>query len=313
MKRQSVTALQDRTTRHWYILAILVSLWGTSFASTKIAIETIPPIWVVALRISVAACLLLIYLSIRQGRFSALLSRKRKHWLWFLWLAMSGTVLPFLLISWGVQHVPSSIAGILMATVPLGVIIFAHIFLPDERLNRRKISGFLIGFVGVACLVGVGGLSSFQSEPNQLWALLGIAVAALCYALNGVTARLMPEMSNAAKSAGVLLVGALLSLPLAFWVSPDGLKNASMESLWAVLALGIFPTALATILLFIILKEAGASFVSLSNYLVPIVAVMAGVIFLDEGLQWSDWAGLALVLCGIFISERRRAKSVSVT
>lgn len=307
MREQSVTTLQDRTTRHWYILAILVVLWGTSFALTKIAIETIAPVWVAALRITIGAGLMLIYLLIRQER----LMMRLRHWLWYLWLALLGTVVPFLLISWGVQHIPSSVAGILMATVPLAVIVLAHMLLPDEPLTRRKIAGFLVGFVGVVFLVGIGGVRSLQSGPLQLWALLGISAAALCYALNGTTARLMPDMSSASKSAGVLLAGALVALPLAFILSPDGLKDASMTSLWALLALGFFPTALATILLFIILKEAGASFVALSNYLVPVLAVMIGVSLLGEILQWSDWIGLILVLCGIFITEHRKSKRFS--
>ncbi|MEH6726606.1 MAG: DMT family transporter [Hyphomicrobiales bacterium] len=309
MQQQSFTALLDRTTRHWYILAILVVLWGTSFASTKIAVETIPPVWVAALRIFVGACLMLTYLLIRQERLRMQLG----DWLWFLWLALLGTVVPFLLISWGVQHIPSSVAGILMATVPMGVIVLAHILLPDEPLTRRKMAGFLVGFVGVIFLVGIGGLRSLESGPLQLWSLLGITAAALCYALNGTTARLMPDMSSASKSAGVLLAGTLVALPLAFILSPDGLKDASMSSLWAVLALGIFPTALATILLFIILKEAGASFVALSNYLVPVFAVMIGVVLLGEVLLWSDWIGLFLVLCGIFITERHKSRKSAPT
>ena len=110
MRTPPVVALTARTPRHWYILATLVVLWGTSFASSKIAVETISPLWVVALRISIGAVLMLAYLAYRRDR----LSRTFQHWLWFLWLAVLGTVLPFTLISWGVRHIPSGVAGILM-------------------------------------------------------------------------------------------------------------------------------------------------------------------------------------------------------
>lgn len=307
MRAPPVTALRARTARHWYILALLVVLWGTSFASSKIAVETISPLWVVALRISIGAVLMLAYLACRRDR----LSGRLQHWLWFLWLALLGTVLPFTLISWGVRHIPSGVAGILMAAVPLGVIVLAHFLLADEQLTRRKAVGFLVGFIGVSVLVGVGGSMSFESGgPLQLWALLGVTGAAICYALNGTTARLMPEMTNASKSAGVLLVGAIIALPLAIFLSPDGLDRASLASLVAVLTLGIFPTALATILLFVLLKEAGASFLALSNYLVPVFAVLIGVALLGESLQWSDWLGLTLVLCGIFITERHNRPAI---
>jgi drug/metabolite transporter (DMT)-like permease len=311
MKKQSVTALPDRTARHWYLLMILVGLWGTSFATTKIAVETIPPVWVSALRISIGACLIVMYMFLRKQQ----LTMRWQHWLWFFWLALMGTVIPFMLISWGVQHVPSSIAGILMATVPMAIIVLAHLLLPDEPLTPRKMAGFVIGFIGVVFLVGLGGLKSLESGPFQTLSLMGITAAAFCYALNGTTARLMPEMSNTVKTAGVLIVGTLISVPFAFILSPDGLKDASTTSLLAVLALGIFPTALATILLFIILREAGASFIALSNYLVPVFAVATGVSLLGEVLQWNDWVGLVLVLSGIFVTERRKKtrKSTAVS
>lgn len=300
----STPSLSERQPRHWQLLLLLVVLWGSSFATNKIAVETITPIWVVALRIVIGAAIMLVYMWARGQR----LSRTPTHWLWFIWLGGLGTVLPFLLISWGVLHVPSSIAGILMAAVPLGVIVLAHMLLPDERLTMRKAAGFLIGFAGVTLLVGLGGFATLEAEPLALWALLAITGAAFCYALNGTTARLMPDMANTPKSSGVLLAAALIALPLAVILEPSGLVNASWRSLWAVLALAIFPTALATIILFWMLKEVGASFVAISNYLVPVFAVLVGVIGLGERLQWSDWMGLALVLCGILVSEGRRAR-----
>ncbi|MEP0520094.1 MAG: DMT family transporter [Hyphomicrobiales bacterium] len=298
-------ALSARKPMHWYVLGILVILWGSSFAASKIAVETISPIWVVSLRITIGALLMLLYLFYRKQN----LSRKLTDWIWFFWLGLVGNVLPFTLISWGVRYVPSGVAGILMAAVPLCVIVLAHFLLSDEHLTRQKASGFLIGFLGVAILVGVGGGMALDAGPIQLWALLAITAAALCYALNGTTARLMPDMTNASKSAGVLIAAAATSLPMSLIIAPNGLSEVSLASVFAVVVLGVFPTALATILLYKLLKEAGASFLALSNYLVPVFAVMVGVILLGEALQWSDWLGLALVLCGILISERRRNRS----
>lgn len=298
-------ALSARSPMHWYVLGILVVLWGSSFAASKIAVETIPPIWVVSLRILIGALLMLLYLFYRKQQ----LSRKLGDWIWFFWLGLVGNVLPFTLISWGVRYVPSGVAGILMAAVPLCVIVLAHFLLSDEHLSRQKASGFLIGFLGVAILVGVGGGMTLDAGPIQLWALLAITGAALCYALNGTTARLMPDMTNASKSAGVLIAATAISLPMSFILAPDGLSDVSFASAFAVVALGIFPTALATILLYMLLKEAGASFLALSNYLVPVFAVIVGVLLMGEALQWSDWLGLTLVLCGILITERRRHKN----
>lgn len=297
-------ALSARTPTHWYILGILVVLWGSSFAASKIAVETIPPVWVVSLRVSIGAALMLGYLFFRKQR----LSRNWLHWIWFIWLGLVGNILPFTLITWGVLYVPSSVAGILMATIPLAVIVLAHFILSDEHLTAQKTFGFVIGFLGVAVLIGVGGSASLDSGPLQLLALLAITGAAFCYALYGTTARLMPDMSNVSKAASVLLTAAVISLALSIYLEPNGLAHVSSASMLAVTTLGIFPTAIATILLFRLLREAGASFLALSNYLVPVFAVLLGVVLLGEALQWSDWLGLALVLCGIFITERRRSK-----
>lgn len=298
-------ALSARTTKHWYILGILVVLWGSSFAASKIAVETISPIWVVSLRITLGAALMLGYLFYRKQR----LSKNWRHWIWFFWLGLTGNVLPFMLISWGVLYVPSSVAGILMATVPLAVIVLAHYLLSDEHLNTQKALGFIVGFLGVAILVGIGGSTSLDHGPLQLWALLAITGAAICYALTGTTARLMPDITNASKAAGVLVAAAIISMIASLILEPNGLSDISFASFLAVTALGVFPTAIATILLFIMLREAGASFLALSNYLVPVFAVLVGVVLLGEALQWSDWVGLTLVLCGIFITERRRIKN----
>ncbi|PCJ86595.1 MAG: EamA family transporter [Hyphomicrobiales bacterium] len=289
-------------TKHWYILFILVLFWGSSFAFNKIAVRDISPMWVVALRISIGAVLLIAYLFAKRLKFVP----TKEHIAWFVGLGALGTVAPFTLISWGVQFVPSSIAGILMATVPLAVIILAHFILPDEKLSSRKASGFLIGFVGVVILVGVGGVTQLQNGTMQLWALLGITLAALCYALNGTLARHMPRIGNVEKSVGVLLAAALMALPMAWIFEPNGLVGANSASLLAVIVLGIFPTALATVLLFKVLTEAGASFLALSNYLVPVFAVFLGVTFLGETLVWSDWVGFGLVLSGILITERKK-------
>ena len=153
-----------------------------------------------------------------------------------------------------------------MATVPLSVIVLGHILLPDEKLTRRKAVGFLIGFAGTALLVGASGLQGFQTSTLQIWSLLGITLAALCYALNGTTARLMPEMANTPKATGVLIAASIMTLPAALIIAPDGLREVSIESWIAVLALGLLPTALATVLLFLLLREVGVTFVALSNY-----------------------------------------------
>src|SRR5918993_4001639 len=151
----------------WAALLFLVSVWGSSFAFTKTAVETLSPMWVAAGRIGVGALVVcLVGLAALGGkRLAAIPGRK---WLWFLWFGVIGNVVPFLLIAWGMRHVPSSVAGILMRALPLAVLVLAHATLPDERMTPRAAAGFLIGFAGVVALVGSSGLSELRLAGGDL-------------------------------------------------------------------------------------------------------------------------------------------------
>lgn len=287
---------------HWAGLAALVVFWGSSFAMTKVAVETLPPLWVVALRLVVSLFILGPFLIARgEG-----LQRGWRIWLWYAALGALGNTIPFFLISWGTVHIDSGLAGILMSMVPLMVIVLAHLFLPGEQLTRPKAAGFVIGFAGVVVLMGPAALLDIANSGIKLIAQLAVLGATLCYALHSVGARLMPRSSTYQTAFSVLLMGVVFSVPLAYALHPEGLGGASMLSLSMTLLLGIFPTALASLILFWIIAEAGPSFLSLTNYLIPAFALFTGVLLLGEPLSSQAVGGLALILFGIWVSQRRR-------
>ncbi|MEQ8660287.1 MAG: DMT family transporter, partial [Gammaproteobacteria bacterium] len=223
----------------WAGLATLVVVWGSAFALTRLALDAIDPWWLTALRINLGA-LVLLALVHWQGQH---LPRTARAWLWFAWLGAIGNVAPFALIAWGQQYVPSSLAGILMAAVPLVTIVVAHYVLADEPLTRRRLAAFVIGFLGVALLIGPLALAGVSLGGMRLFAALAILAAASGYALNGVTARLVPRMPGLVLPCGVLCAAALQSIALAAVLAPPPAWPAWQPGL-AVLALGIFPTAL---------------------------------------------------------------------
>ena len=291
----------DRPLTHWLALAFLVIAWGSSFALTKIAVQSVAPIWMPAARILIAALILMIALRARGGA----LPRGLRNWAWLLWLGATGTILPFYLISWASLHAPSSLVGILMATNPLMVLVLVHLFLADEPVRPRHIAGFAFGFIGVVLLIGPATLLNLDFATLTLWAEIAALGAAFCYAVQNVSARLAPEIDLIGKSAGTLVAVAPFALLIAILAEPSGLLSATPEALVAIVILGIIPTGLAMLILFWLVSHAGARFLATANYLVPVVAALTGVAVMAEYLDAGDWTGLAMILTGILISEGR--------
>ena len=291
----------DRPLTHWLALAFLVIAWGSSFALTKIAVQSVAPIWMPAARITVAAVILMIALKARGGA----LPRGLTNWTWFLWLGATGTMLPFFLISWASLHAPSSLVGILMATNPLMVLVLIRLFLPDEPVRPRHVAGFAVGFAGVVLLIGPGTLLNLDSAGLTLWAEIAALGAAFCYGVQNVSARLAPDIDLVGKSTGTLVAMVPFALLIAILAEPSGLLSATPEALVAIAILSIAATGLGTLVLFWLVDQAGARFLSMSNYLIPVFAALTGVTVMAEYLDAGDWAGLAMILTGILISEGR--------
>lgn len=283
----------------WSILAGLVVAWGSSFALTKIAVSHLDPAWVAGLRLAIAAVILLAVAATRGDLPKA----TRQHWRKFTWLGFIGHALPFFLISWGTLFVPSGVSGLLMGAIPLILIVMAHYTLPDEPLTLPKALGFLLGFLGIAVLLNPDDLKNFSLSGGALMGEIAIIVACLCYAIHSVSARRMGFEAPLTQASGVMTAGAAFAIALALARAPHGLADQPAPVWWAVLGLGILPTAIATLLMYRALERVGASFVSTSNYLVPLYAVLFGWAVLGEALSWRLVAALAFILTGIAVSR----------
>lgn len=287
-----------RTWISWVLLGVLVVCWGSSFALTKISVETISPEWVVAIR-QITATLILVPFAYAKGEVFP------EYTLWpsIFWLSITGFVLPFFAIAWGLQYIESGLGGILIATIPLVITILAHLLLPDERMGWLKLAGVIIGFVGAIFMIGPAKLLSIQNQGMAFWGQMAVLLGAFSYALHAVTTRRAPQMTVIGRSAYVSLASCLLVVPYALISTPEKLWQGSPASWIAVIMLGIFASAIASILLYRLLEHAGASFVSFVNYLIPAFAVLLGAIALGERLALEVLFGFGFILLGVAISE----------
>jgi drug/metabolite transporter (DMT)-like permease len=290
----AATAIHPRLI-DWLTLAGLVVAWGSSFAMTKIAVTHLDAAWVMALRLLIGGVFLLIVLWLTGGS----LPRERRLWKWFTWLGIIGHALPFFLISWGTQFVSSGLSGVLMGAIPLFVIVLAHFYLPDEPLTRAKSLGFAIGFVGLLIVLGPEKLSGFSTQSDALIGEAAILLGCVCYAVHGLYARRIPFHGPTEQATAVCLAGGILGLLFALAVDPTGPARAPYSAFAAVAVLGILPTAIATLLVYRIVRTVGVTFVAYSNYLVPVYALAFGALTLGEALDWNVAIGLALIIAGI--------------
>ncbi|WP_375548257.1 DMT family transporter [Oceanicaulis alexandrii] len=291
---------EDPGVKGWGALGLLALLWGGAFAFIAVAVDTLPPSIIVLSRLTLAAVVLTAWVFYRRRRFPPL---RDVRWLWFLGLGLAGNALPFLLIAIGQKTVPSGIAGILMGMMPLTVIAAAHFLLPNERLTARKGLGFVIGFSGIVILMGPAALKGML-EVDFLAQLL-IFIATLCYAANAVMYQAAPETPPSVIAAGSMICAAVLSLPVAIYDLVAGPPiSPSLPSILAVIALGLLPTALATIVYMTIARKVGAAFIALINYMVPVVAAIIGLLRGEE-MTLTTLIALCVILLGVYVARRK--------
>jgi drug/metabolite transporter (DMT)-like permease len=278
------------------LLLSLATLWSSSFAFIKIAVETIPPLSVAAGWLLLAAVLIVAVAQLRGLRFP----REDGLWPKFLAVGLFGNALPFTLISWGEVTIDSGLAAILMAVMPLATLVLAHFFTSDERMNPARVVGVFLGFGGVLVLIGPAALAGLGDEAIRQTAVAGGAV---CYAVATVIARRLPRMPLLLSGAGALMASVLWSLPLALLIDRPWELAPSAESVGSVVVLGLFPTALAILMYFALLQRTGATFIALNNYLIPSLGVIWGVLFLGEELSFRAMLALGIILAGIAVTR----------
>ena len=285
----------------WLIIALLAFIWGGTFLVTEIALTQMPPFWIAALRVGLAAALMITVWRV-QGFRLFLTAPKPSDFVALIFIGMTSSAVPFTLLAWGQQYVTSGFAGVSMAATGLIILPLAHFFVAGERMTLPKSIGFALGFAGVVILIGP---QAFDTTGNKLETLGRLATlgAALCYALSSIVMRRLPAIDPIGLATVLLLVATCISFPVAFAVEgPPPLPSSKI--IVALGFLGLVPAA-ANMLRVIVVRSAGPVFMSLVNYQVPVWAVLLGSLILNEPLPPSLAWSLVLILGGVALSQYR--------
>ena len=285
----------------WAILLFLSVIWGGSFFFIEIALASVQPFTLVLTRVALAAAMLWAFLWWRGQRLPM---PPGAIGAWLV-LGLLNNAVPFMLFAWAQEEITGGLASILNATTPIWGVLVAHLFTADEKATPGKVVGVLLGFAGVAVLIGTDFLSELG---NGVWAQLACLAATLCYALAGVWARRFRRMGiePTAVATGQLTAAALVMLPLVLLFEPPWLAAAPSAGAWLALGgLALFCTSLAYILYFRLLASAGATNSLLVTFLIPVTAILLGALFLGEMLEARSFAGMALITAGLAAIDGR--------
>lgn len=285
----------------WLILVALSVIWGGAFLFNAVAVAEIPVFSVVASRVALAAVILFALLKL-TGRS---MPTDRSAWAAFFGMGLLNNAIPFSLIVWGQQHIASGVASILNASAPLFTVLLAHWLTADEKMTRGRLAGVVIGFVGVAAMIG---MDTVQSLGTHVAAQLACLAAALSYGFAGIFGRRFHAMGIAplATATGQVTASSLLLLPFVLLLDrPWTLSMPSAAAIGAVLGLAVVSTALAYVFFFRILATVGATNVILVTFLIPVSAILLGILVLDETLQYRHLAGMGLIGLGLATIDGR--------
>lgn len=284
--------------RVWIAFALLCGMWGSSYLFIRIGVKEISPLALVALRLSIGALTILVIVVMRHQSI-------RVSWRQLTMIGVAGTInsaAPFLLISWGETSVPSGLASVLNSTTPIFALLLAGAILQDEPITPARLAGVLVGFMGVVVLLGrdLSGGIHWSGVAGQG----AIIVASVCYAAGAVfvrrTLRGVPSMTIATY---VLLVSAIEALALSLAFSPPPVLSMSPKAWLAVAWLGMLGSGFAFTCAYFVLEHWGASRYTLVTYVLPVIGLALGAIFLHEVIDWHIIAGSALVLGGIVLAS----------
>jgi drug/metabolite transporter (DMT)-like permease len=282
--------------RGWILFAAVSVIWGMPYLFIKLAVEEMSPSLVAWSRLAIAAAVLL-PIAWRLGALRGLGSR------WRVLVAFGAVemAVPWPLIGFGEVRISSSVTAILIATVPLVVALLAARFDHSERPTPTRLVGMLIGFAGVAALVGI----DIGGRSDELIGAAAILAAAVCYAIGPmIVKRRLSDVDPLGPVAASLGVATLMLTPLAAADLPD--EPLSAEALWSVVVLGLVCSALAFLFFFRLIAEVGPGRATIITYINPVVALALGVAILDESVTAGAVVGLLLILAGSWLSTDGR-------
>jgi drug/metabolite transporter (DMT)-like permease len=278
--------------RGWVLFALMGLIWGIPYLLIKVAVAELPPPTLVFGRTLLGAAILL-PLAVSRGDLGGL----RGHWAWVLAYTLIEVALPWLLLSDAERRLSSSLSGLMVAAVPLVGAVLAWASGSRHRLDRRGVAGLLIGFAGVGLLVGL------DVNIRDIGAAAEIALVAVCYAVGAfIISRRLSGVPASGVIAASLTVTAVAYAPIGLAIAPHRLP--STQVLGAMIGLGVICSALAFIVFFALVREAGPVRATVITYVNPAVALFLGIALLHEPLTLGAGLGFLLILAGSVLANQ---------
>jgi drug/metabolite transporter (DMT)-like permease len=287
--------------RGWVLFGAMCVVWGIPYLLIKVAVREIGPAELVFLRTALGAVLLLPFALARRELRASL-----RPWVALLVYTVVEIGLPWLLLSDAERHVDSSFTGLVIAGVPLVAAVIARASNRDERLTATRVGGLLVGFAGVALLLG---FHAANGGPLPLLELGGVVV---CYATGPlIIERWLSGVPRYGVAAASLIVGALMFAPVSVPKLPGLARHVTLGPALAALSLAVICTALAFVLFFALIAEVGGVRATVITFVNPAVAVVLGAVVLGEDVSVLTGVAFALILAGSVLATRRRRAAES--
>ncbi len=281
----------------WLSFALISTVWGTTWLAIRIGLETLPPFYAAAIRCLLAAVVLYAIVRLTGGRIPS----TRVAWRVYLALGVLTIAVPFALIYWGQQFIPTGLSSILFGAFPFWVALLSHMMLPDERLNGFKIGAVVLGFAGVAVIFSA---DVYLSDSNAFMGMMAVLASTFLQALTLVYIKKYgQEVSPTAMNFVGMAMGGVLLLLLSVALESDKPAIWSISGITSLLYLSLVGSVLTFVAYYWLLKRIEAVYLSLSSFINPLVAVVLGAVVLGERLPSSVFTGAALVLLGIIIAN----------
>ena len=289
------------STSDWGIIMLLSLLWGGAFFLIELGLRGFPPNTLVFLRMAIAAPLMLIVLWFLKQK----LPTDAKSWKQLFILGAINAALPFILFFWGQTQIDSGLASVLNATTPLWGVVTAHFLTRDEKATPARMIGVLLGMAGIIVMVGTEALSGIT---GSVLAQLACLTATLSYAFAAIYGRTLSQstMSPMVIATGQVITAAILMLPIAVIVDqPWTLPTPGWDAWAGAIGLAIPSTAVAYFFYFKLIDRAGASNAMLVAFIMPVIAIILGVVALGETVDLKEIAGASLIALGLIAIDGR--------
>ena len=284
---------------NWFLLILLSAIWGGAFTLNKMALDSFTPEVIVAGRLISGSVFLVALIYFLYKRFSINLAEVN----YYLFMSLVGIVIPFIAIITGQKNIDSAMAGILMATMPISTILLSHLFLDDEKMNKQKFIGFIISFLGVFILIYRDDLFIDNSISETFKSQLLVILGATLYAFAAIYGKKYKITDPLSASTGTILFATFFMTIYLIFIDQSKPSYSNLLLDMNILLLGVLCTAIATVIYFQILQSEGASFISMMNFLIPLWAILFGIIILNDQFSWNYILGLLVILFGIKLAN----------